>query len=74
MTLKNQIYSVAPGFIDTEMTRHLPEEVKEKIHASNPLGRVGMPSEVSEVVRFLAVKGGYIQGSVLHVNGGLYAS
>lgn len=67
------INSVAPGFIDTEMTRYLPEEVKERIHASIPLGRVGMPSEVSEVVRFLSVGGNYIQGSVIHVNGGLYA-
>ena len=67
------VNSVAPGFIDTEMTRHLPEEVKERIQASIPLGRVGRPSEVSEVVRFLSVGGGYIQGSVLHVNGGLYA-
>ncbi|MDI6741723.1 MAG: 3-oxoacyl-ACP reductase family protein [Smithella sp.] len=66
------INSVAPGFIDTGMTRELPEEIKDKIMSAIPLGRVGKPEEVAEVVAFLANKGTYINGSVIHVNGGLY--
>jgi 3-oxoacyl-[acyl-carrier protein] reductase len=66
------INSVAPGFIDTGMTRELPEEIKDKIMGAIPLGRVGKPEEVAEVVAFLAKQGSYINGSVIHVNGGLY--
>ncbi len=67
------VNSVAPGFIDTDMTRHLPDKVKEQILAAIPLQRVGHVDEVAEVVAFLATKGSYINGSVLHVNGGMYA-
>jgi 3-oxoacyl-[acyl-carrier protein] reductase len=66
------INSVAPGFIDTGMTRELPEEIKDKIMGAIPLGRVGKPEEVAEVVAFLAQQGSYINGAVIHVNGGLY--
>ena len=66
------VNSVAPGFIDTEMTEALPEEVKTQMLANIPLGRMGLPDEVAEVVAFLAMKGAYITGSVIHVNGGLY--
>jgi 3-oxoacyl-[acyl-carrier protein] reductase len=66
------VNSVAPGFIDTEMTKELPEEIKNKIMDEIILGRVGKPEEVAEVVAFLARKGSYITGSVIHVNGGLY--
>jgi 3-oxoacyl-[acyl-carrier protein] reductase len=66
------VNSVAPGFIDTEMTKELPEEIKNKIMDEIILGRVGLPEEVAEVVAFLAKKGSYITGSVIHVNGGLY--
>lgn len=66
------VNSVAPGFIDTDMTRELPEEVKSQILAQVPLGRMGRPEEVAEVVAFLATGGSYINGSVIHVNGGLY--
>ena len=66
------VNSVAPGFIETEMTQELPEEVKSKIMASIILNRIGLPEEVAEVVAFLAKKGSYITGSVIHVNGGLY--
>jgi 3-oxoacyl-[acyl-carrier protein] reductase len=66
------VNSVAPGFIDTEMTAVLPEEVKQQILAGIPLGRMGRPEEVAEVVAFLARRGSYITGSVIHVNGGLY--
>lgn len=66
------VNSVAPGLIDTEMTRSLPEEIKNKILAAVPLGRAGRPEDVAEVVAFLATQGSYINGSVIHVNGGLY--
>jgi 3-oxoacyl-[acyl-carrier protein] reductase len=66
------VNSVAPGFIETDMTEELPSEAKEKILANIPLGRVGKPEEIAEVVAFLAKKGTYITGSVIHVNGGLY--
>lgn len=66
------VNSVAPGFIATEMTRDLPEDVKSQIMAGITLNRMGLPEEVAEVVAFLAKKGSYITGSVIHVNGGLY--
>ena len=66
------VNSVAPGFIDTEMTEALPEDVRKQILANIPLGRTGLPHEVAEVVAFLSTKGTYVTGSVLHVNGGLY--
>ena len=66
------VNSVAPGFVETEMTRDLPADVKEKIMAGITLGRIGKPEEIAEVVAFLAKKGSYINGSVIHVNGGLY--
>ena len=66
------VNSVAPGFIDTAMTQELPAEVKERIVAAIPLGRTGRPQEVAEVVGFLATGGSYINGSVIHVNGGLH--
>jgi 3-oxoacyl-[acyl-carrier protein] reductase len=66
------VNSVAPGFIDTEMTETLPEDLKKQLLANIPLGRTGLPHEVAEVVAFLATKGTYMTGSVVHVNGGLY--
>lgn len=66
------VNSVAPGFIETDMTSGLPAEVKEKMMAGIPLCRIGKPEEIAEVVTFLALKGTYINGSVIHVNGGLY--
>jgi 3-oxoacyl-[acyl-carrier protein] reductase len=67
-----RVNSVAPGFIDTDMTAELPAEVRDSILAGVPLGRMGKPEEVAEVVGFLAVSGSYIHGSVIHVNGGMY--
>lgn len=67
------VNSIAPGFIDTEMTRDLPEEVRNAILANIPLERMGLPEEVAEVAAFLAQSGSYINGSVIHVNGGLYS-
>ena len=67
------VNSVAPGFIDTDMTRELSEEVQQGILGSIPLGRMGKPEDVAEVVAFLAKQGGYINGSIVHVNGGMYS-
>lgn len=66
------VNAVAPGFIDTEMTEELPAEIKQAILAKIPLSRMGSAEEVADVVAFLATRGSYIQGSVLHVNGGMY--
>ena len=66
------VNSIAPGFIETDMTQELPAEVKQRIMGNIPLGRIGKPEEIAEVVAFLAAKGSYINGSVIHVNGGLY--
>jgi 3-oxoacyl-[acyl-carrier protein] reductase len=66
------VNSVAPGFIDTAMTESLPDDVQQKILENIPLGRMGHPEEVADVVAFLAGRGSYITGSVIHVNGGLY--
>ncbi|HHO70619.1 MAG TPA: 3-oxoacyl-ACP reductase FabG [Halothiobacillus sp.] len=64
---------VAPGFIDTDMTKDLPEAYKEKLLANIPLARLGQPEEVAAAVAFLASKeAGYITGETLHVNGGMY--
>jgi len=66
------VNSVAPGFIATKMTAGLPVEIQEEILGSIPLGRMGRPEEVAEVVGFLAMAGSYITGTVIHVNGGIY--
>jgi 3-oxoacyl-[acyl-carrier protein] reductase len=64
---------VAPGYIDTDMTKSLPEERKQKILAAIPLERIGTAEDVAAAVRFLASEeAGYITGQVLAVNGGMY--
>jgi 3-oxoacyl-[acyl-carrier protein] reductase len=64
---------VAPGFIDTEMTGALNDEVRKEILKKIPLGRLGTPKEVAKAVAFLASdSSSYITGSTLHVNGGMY--
>ncbi len=66
---------VAPGFIDTDMTRDLPEAHKTALLANVPLGRLGDPSEIAGCVRFLASDAAaYVTGHTLHVNGGMYMS
>lgn len=63
---------VAPGFIDTDMTRVLPEDQKDALLADIPLGRLGQAQDVAAAVLFLASDaGGYITGETLHVNGGM---
>ena len=66
------VNSVAPGFIDTEMTQAIPAEYRQTILEKIPLGRMGEASEVAEMVYFLGNSGGYSTGSVFHVNGGIY--
>ena len=66
------VNSVAPGFIDTEMTEELPEDVKAQILARIPQGRMGTAEEVADVVGFLATRGSYVNGTVIHVNGGMF--
>jgi 3-oxoacyl-[acyl-carrier protein] reductase len=66
------VNSVAPGFIDTDMTAELPEAIRSAILARVPLARLGTPDEVADVVAFLATRGSYVHGSVIHVNGGMY--
>ncbi|MGI9251085.1 MAG: 3-oxoacyl-ACP reductase FabG [Pseudohongiellaceae bacterium] len=65
--------AVAPGFIDTDMTRELPEKQTQQLLSHVPLGRFGEAAEVAAAVGFLAGDGGaYISGETLHVNGGMY--
>ena len=67
------VNAVAPGFIDTAMTRALNQEVRDTLLQQIPLGRLGQPAEVAEAVRFLASDAaGYITGQVVHVNGGMH--
>jgi 3-oxoacyl-[acyl-carrier protein] reductase len=64
---------VAPGFIDTDMTRALGDAQREALQAQIPLGRLGAPEDVAGAVTFLVSDAGqYITGETLHVNGGLY--
>jgi len=64
---------VAPGFIDTDMTRALPDAQREALIGGIPLGRLGQPEEIAGAVVFLASpEGAYITGETLHVNGGMH--
>lgn len=67
------VNAVAPGMIDTDMTRELPDSQRDALLASIPLGRLGQPEEIASVVAFLASDaGGYVTGETIHVNGGMY--
>lgn len=64
---------VAPGFIDTDMTRSLSDAQRETLNGQIPLGRLGQPADIAAAVAFLSADGGaYITGETLHVNGGMY--
>lgn len=64
---------VAPGFIDTDMTRALPEAARNKLLERIPLGKLGTAEDIAQAVVFLASDAaGYVTGSTLHVNGGMY--
>jgi len=67
------VNAVAPGLIETNMSAAMPDAARQELLNRVPLGRIGTPREVAEVVRFLAGDGAtYITGQVFHVNGGLY--
>jgi 3-oxoacyl-[acyl-carrier protein] reductase len=66
---------VAPGFIDTDMTRALAEEQRARLLERIPLARLGAPEDIAAAVAYLASpQAGYVTGAVLHVNGGMYMS
>ena len=67
------VNAVAPGFIETDMTAVLPDNVKDAMLSQIPLGRAGTPEDVAGVAAFLASEGAdYITGQVIHVSGGMY--
>lgn len=67
------VNAVAPGYIETDMTRDLPEEATTALKEAIPMQRIGQPSEVAAAVLYLASQAaGYVTGQVLQVNGGLY--
>ncbi|HIJ22542.1 MAG: 3-oxoacyl-ACP reductase FabG [Gammaproteobacteria bacterium] len=67
------VNTVAPGFIDTDMTKSLPDEQKEALKAQIPLGALGQPEDIANSVGFLASEeSAYVTGQTLHVNGGMY--
>lgn len=65
--------AIAPGFIETDMTKALPQEVRNNLINQIPMGKLGMPEDIANVVKFLASDdAAYITGQVIHVNGGMY--
>ena len=65
--------AIAPGFIETEMTKKLPEDITKALLGQIPMGKLGTPEDVADAVRFLASdEAKYITGQVIHVNGGMY--
>ncbi len=69
------VNTVAPGFIDTDMTKELADEHKNALMSSIALGRLGEPKEIAHAVSFLASEGAsYITGETIHVNGGMFMS
>lgn len=69
------VNAIAPGFIDTDMTRALAEAQRASLSAQIPLGRLGQPADIAAAVAFLcSADAAYITGETLHVNGGMYMS
>jgi 3-oxoacyl-[acyl-carrier protein] reductase len=69
------VNTVAPGFIDTDMTKELADEHKNSLMSSIALGRLGDPKEIAHAVSFLASEGAsYVTGETIHVNGGMFMS
>lgn len=67
------VNAIAPGFIETDMTRKLSEDVRRNLIEQIPMRRLGLPDDVAKVVKFLASDdASYITGQVIHVNGGMY--
>ena len=66
---------VAPGYIDTDMTRAMRSDIREQVIATIPVGRVGQPDDIARVVEFLCAEdAGYITGALIPVNGGMFMS
>ena len=66
------VNAIAPGFVDTDMTQVLPEQIKEKVTAQIPLGRFGKPEDIANMAAYLASeKAGYITGQIISVDGGM---
>jgi acetoacetyl-CoA reductase len=66
------VNAIAPGFIDTEMVKAIPENIRESIVAKVPQRRFGQPDEIAKGVIYLCKDGDYITGQQLNINGGLY--
>ncbi len=66
------VNSICPGFIETDMVSSIPDEQREKLLKTVPLGRFGQPEEIARAVRFLIEDGDYITGQALDINGGVY--
>jgi len=67
------VNAIAPGFIDTDMTRSLPDEQRAILLQKIPIQRLGQPEDIANAVTFLASDAAsYITGQTLHVNGGMY--
>jgi 3-oxoacyl-(acyl-carrier-protein) reductase len=66
------VNAIAPGFIATQMTAAMPDEVRARILEKIPMGRLGRPDEIAQLVAFLVTKGEYITGQVISIDGGLY--
>lgn len=69
-----RVVAIAPGFVETDMYRQLPEDIKQQILMKIPLGRVGKPEEIAKFVRFIALEGTYCTGQVYVVDGGISQS
>ncbi len=67
------INSVAPGYIRTSMTEKLSDDLQGEVVKQIPLGRMGTPEEVADLVEYLASRGSYCTGAIFQINGGLYA-
>ncbi|MDO9574188.1 MAG: 3-oxoacyl-[acyl-carrier-protein] reductase [Candidatus Contubernalis sp.] len=65
------VNAVAPGYIETEMTEVLGDEVREKVRKNIPLGRLGQTADIAEAVKFLSLQASYITGQVIVVDGGM---
>ena len=66
------VNAICPGFIETDMVANIPEEAREKLLKTVPLGRFGKPEEIARAVRYLVEDGDYITGQALDINGGVY--
>ena len=67
------VNAVAPGFIETDMVKHVPEAALEQVKSVTPMGRLGRPEEIADAIVFLASpRASFITGQVLSVNGGMH--